>query len=216
MVVGGDLSALGIARSLWRSRVPVILVTTRFRPANWSRSCRSVIVDGLHGEPLIAGLLDLQRKIGGRPVLFLTDEMSVYTVSECRSELGRAYRFRLPTEKTVTCLSDKAAFQKLAENNGFPVPRSVVLEKPGDVGRLRELKFPVIVKPTDKRRVHSGQTDRIFKIETFDGAVALCSRIIPNAKEIIVQEWISGPDSDIYFCLFYCARVAIPINGNSP
>jgi D-aspartate ligase len=208
VVVGGDLSGLGIARSLWLDRVPVFVVTTKHRPAMWSRSCRSVVVDRLYGEPLVAGLLDLQRRIGERPILFLTDEMSVYTVSECRSELEDAYRFHLPTEEMVFSLSDKAAFQKLAEDNGFPVPRSVVLETARHVGRLGELKFPVIMKPTDKHFFHSGQTDRIHKVGTLDEAVTLCSRILPKAKKVIVQEWIPGPDGDIYFCLFYCGRDA--------
>jgi D-aspartate ligase len=64
----------------------------------------------------------------------------------------------------------------------------------------------VIVKPTDKRLIHSGQTDRIHKVWTLNEAAALCSRILPSARKLIVQEWIAGPDSNIYFCLFYRGR----------
>src|SRR5262249_28419685 len=109
-------------------------------------------------------------------------------------------------ERMILTLSDKAEFQKLAEDNGFPVPRSAVLETAQHLTRVRELQFPVIIKPTDKHLFHSGQTDRIHKAETLDEAIALCTQVLPNAKKVIVQEWIPGPDSNIYFCLFYCGR----------
>jgi len=195
-----------MARSLWAAGVPVLVITTAGRPATWSRSCRSIVIDRLDGEPLLSALLRAQRQIGGRPALFLADEMAVFTISEFRDELTQAYRFRLPPEPMVAALSDKAAFQKLAEESGYPVPRSVVLQTPADLDRLPRLEPPIIVKPIDKRLVHSGRVGRIFKTDTLDEARMLCSDLVSNANTMIAQEWIEGPDSDVYFCLFYRGR----------
>ena len=97
VVVGANLNGLGLVRSLRRGGMPLAIVdTTRRRPAMWARGCRKVIVERLHGRALVNGLLDLAHRTGERAVLFLTDEMTVHTVSEHRAELAPAYRFRIP------------------------------------------------------------------------------------------------------------------------
>jgi D-aspartate ligase len=127
VVVRGELNGLGVIRSLAREGVPTILVdTTRLRAGMWSRFCRVRLVKRLHGADFVRDLLDLQRELGGRPVLILTDEMAVTTVSEYRDLLAGAYRLQLPPANMVAALSDKARFQEFAELNDLPVPRAVV------------------------------------------------------------------------------------------
>src|SRR5712691_5034617 len=207
VVVGGGLGGLGVVRSLRRGHVPVVVVdASRSRPAMWSRWCRHVTVDRLYGRTLIDGLIALKRQIGEQAVLFLTDEMAVQTVSEWRHELEHAYRIRLPSESTVVDLSDKVRFQRLAEEIGLPVPRSLIVESTTELHLLGELSFPVVIKPANKDAFYLGRTKRIYKVHTLGEAVAICSRILPNAEKLIVQEWIAGPDSNIFFCLFYRGR----------
>jgi D-aspartate ligase len=206
VVVGGELSGLGVARSLWRENVKVYVVAARRGPANYSRSCRTILAGSLDGRPLVDALLGLARRIGDGAVLLLTDEMAVDAVSRYREELTRAYRFFLPSPDTVALLAEKQFFQDFAERNGFAVPRSVVVEKHEDLDRLGALQLPLIVKPTAKAVIHSGQAERIGKFETLDDAIAFCARMLPIAAKLIAQEWIPGPDSNIYFCLFYRGR----------
>jgi len=214
VVVGGGLGGLGVVRSLRRGHVPVVVVdASRSRPAMWSRWCRHVTVDRLYGRTLIDGLIALKRQIGEQAVLFLTDEMAVPTVSEWRRELEHAYRIRLPSESTVVDLSDKARFQRLAEEIGLPVPRSVIVEPTTDLRLLGELSFPVVIKPANKEAFYLGRTERIRKVNTLDEAIAVCTRALPNAGKVIVQEWIAGPDSNIYFCLFYRGKDGVIVSS---
>ena len=189
VVVGASLDGLGVVRSLQRGNVPVYVVdTSRQRPAMWSHGCQPVIVDKLHGRALIHSLLDLSRQIGERAVLFVTDKLAVHSISQFRDDLTDAFRFRLPSKEMVAALSDKAAFQIIAERNGFPVPRSVTLATVSDLDRLRELAFPVIVKPTGKRRGHDGITARPQRARTLSEAEAFCAQVLPEAGSLIVQE----------------------------
>src|SRR5947209_1831702 len=165
VVVRGELNGLGVVRSLARGGVPVVLVdTTRHHAGMWSRSCRVKRVERLHGLNFIHNLLDLQRELGGRPVLILTDEMAVNTVSEHRDLLAGAYRFQLPPAEMVSKLGDKARFQEFAERNNLPVPCSALLKHEIDIARLSGLRFPVIVKPADKRPVYMGETERLHVV----------------------------------------------------
>ena len=207
VVVRGELNGLGVVRSLAGGGVPTVVVDTTFRrAAMWSRYCRTTLVDRLQGRPFVDSLLALQSRLGDRPVLILTDEMAVNTVSECRDELASAYRFSLPSPDMVTILGNKARFQELAERHGLPVPRTAVLSREADLAKLRDLRFPVIVKPADKGPVYFGKTERLHVIADMGDADVKCRALLQTAGELVAQEWIEGPDSDIYFTLFHRGR----------
>jgi predicted ATP-grasp superfamily ATP-dependent carboligase len=92
----------------------------------------------------------------------------------------------------------------------LPVPRTIVLERESDIAKISDLGLPVIVKPADKRPVHLGLVERINCLDTFDDAAAACRRMLRAAGPLVVQEWIEGPDSSIYFALFHCGSAPAP------
>jgi predicted ATP-grasp superfamily ATP-dependent carboligase len=205
VVVRGEVNGLGVVRSLAKGRVPAIVADTTLRhAAMWSRWSKRHLVGQLSGKPFVEQLLQLQRKLGARPVLILTDEMSVHTVSEYRAELSPHYRVRLPSPAMVVTLCNKAAFQNFAQAHALPVPRAIVIEREADIADIPSLGLPVIVKPADKRPVHLGQVERINWLSTAEDAAAVCRRMLNAAGTLVVQEWIDGPDSSIYFALFHC------------
>ena len=204
VVVRGELNGLGVVRSLSRGGVRTVLVdTTRRHAGLWSRYSRVKLVERLHGINFIRDLLDLQRELGGRPVLILTDEMAVNSVSEHRDLLAPAYRFQLPPAEMVSKLGDKARFQEFAEGNNLPVPRSALLKHEIDIARLSGLRFPVIIKPADKRPVYMGETERLHVVTDVKQCETLCRKLLHTAGELVAQEWVDGPDSDIFFTLFH-------------
>jgi predicted ATP-grasp superfamily ATP-dependent carboligase len=207
VVVGAKLNGLGVVRSLACGGVPTIVVDTAYRrAAMWSRFSRPMIVDQLYGRELVDGLLALQRGLGHRPALLLTDEMAVHTVSNHREELKRAYQFQLPSRGTVKMLDNKARFHEHAERHGLPVPRSIVISRVSDLERLCDFRFPVIVKPADRGLVYLGRTQRLHVPADIEEARDLCCTLLQTVGEFVVQEWIEGPVSNIYFCLFYCGH----------
>jgi predicted ATP-grasp superfamily ATP-dependent carboligase len=204
VVVGAELNGLGVVRSLARGGVPTIVVDTTYgRAAMWSRYSRPVIVEQLYGRKLVDGLMALQRDLDHRPALLLADEMVVHTVSTHREELKRAYQFELPSPDLVKILDNKARFHEFAGQHGLPVPRSIVVSRASDLEELCDLRFPVIVKPADKRLVYLRQTQRLHIAADFGEARELCHSLLQTVGEFVVQEWIEGPVSNIFFCLYY-------------
>lgn len=209
VVVRGEVNGLGVLRSLARGAVPAIIADTTLRhAAMWSRFGRRHLLEQLSGRLFVDGLLRLQAQLAERPVLILTDEMAVDTVSEYRDELTLRFRFHLPDADMVATLCNKASFQAFAEAHDLPVPRSVIIEDEDDLGKIAGLDFPVIVKPADKRPVHLGQVERINWLSRHDDATTVCRRMLRAAGPLVAQEWIDGPDSCIYFALFYCGASA--------
>ena len=206
VVVGGELNGLGVVRSLARERIPIVAVDTlSSRAALWSRHARSCVVRTFAGQGFVADLVRLSQRFAERPVLMLTAEDAVHTVSENREELSKWFRFRLPADENVKFLSSKAGFHEFSLRHGFPVPHSVVLESQADLGLLSQLRYPCVLKPDDKRLVLSGHKERAIRVASLHEARERASAMLSAPGGIIVQEWIEGPESNIYFTLFYRA-----------
>jgi predicted ATP-grasp superfamily ATP-dependent carboligase len=206
VVLGGTgPGTLGVVRSLSRAGVPVILLNdSAFSPAMHSRYGRKVVISATRGKPLVEELLAVAETIGGPAVLFLNSDDAVLTVSRYRAELAKHFLFQLPSHACLNSLIHKTAFQKLAETLGFPVPRSQTIDHEADLSRLAELRFPCIVKPTRATPGYAkGKFARAYKVTSPEEAVNICRRILATVSDLVVQEWIGGPDSELYFCLQY-------------
>jgi predicted ATP-grasp superfamily ATP-dependent carboligase len=73
-----------------------------------------------------------------------------------------------------------------------------------EIASLAQLTFPAVIKPSVKTGDYlMGRFARGYRAATIGEAEALCRRILPVLPNLVVQEWIEGADSDIYFCLQY-------------
>lgn len=204
VIISGNLNSLGVARSLRHGGMPIFVIdATRIGAAMWSRYVKPVVCRQAYGLALVEALIKLQAMLGERPVLFATTELAVMTLSEHRSALQDIYRLRMPSAEICEAMLNKAQFHELAERFGFPVPRTIAVKLADDIGKLRDLAFPAIIKPTDRRAVHLGHVSRIVQVDSVDEAARVCKTMLEDGYEMVAQERIPGPDSSIYFTLFY-------------
>ncbi len=204
VIIGGELNGLGVCRSLAKGGVSAhVLDRKRFNAAMWSGYARPFKASALHGRALLDSMRALRASLTQRPVLIITDELALLTISEFRDELKELFLFHLPSHKTVMMLHNKAQFHEYATARGFTIPRGEVIRDQSDIRRIQSLRFPVFIKPADKRFFHSGDVPRLGIAADWKSAEIFCRRLLAVAREIIVQEQIDGPDAAIYFCLFY-------------
>ena len=207
IVAGLDLNGLGVVRSLGRMGVPVIAIDTDVGKATArTRFGRKLRVRSLSGTDFIDGLLGLREQFTTSPVLILTHEASVATVSRERQRLDKAYRFTMPSQDLVETLLSKVRFQELAERCGFPVPRAARVSDAASAELLRQLRYPCVVKPATKIENPKVKLSKAYKVSGYPEANSLWCTLRDHTNEVIVQEWIEGGDSDIYFCLQYRPR----------
>ncbi|MGF6995120.1 carboxylate--amine ligase [Paraburkholderia sp. GAS32] len=204
VVVGASLNGLGVARSLACARVPLVVVDTKItRSGMWCRYVRAHYIKSLIGKAFADDMIELGKKFKQPPVLILTEEEAVHAVSENREALANWFRFRLPADSTVKMLCSKAGFHDFALKHDFPVPRSVTIGRLSDLEYLSELRYPCVLKPDDKRNVLRGERERAVRVDSLSAARARAIAMLATPGGIIAQEWIEGPDSNIYFTLFY-------------
>jgi D-aspartate ligase len=204
IVVGIDLNGLGVIRSLGRAGVSVMALDTDLnKPAAATRFGHKKRIRALSGPELIADLLALRAQLDCNPVLLLTQESSVATVSAARDRLSGAYRFTMPGALLMEELLNKISFQQLAERHNYPIPRAIRLFDDASLENVRELRYPCIVKPTSKDPEYGRRFAKAYKVSTAEDVFRLWSAMREVVSDVIVQEWIEGADSDVYFCLQY-------------
>lgn len=201
VVVGSGLNALGVVRSLAVAKMPIWLVCSERDAAVHTRYAKKIFIEDTAGDSLIAALLGIARRFEEKPVLFLTEEKSVVTVSERREELLPFFRITLPDQELLTALMHKQGFQEIAFRHDSPVPTAVHLRSEADLPGLAKLRYPCVLKPAFKHYGYGARFQKAYVVMSEKEAVERFQEISPILPDLIVQEWIEGDDSDIYFCL---------------
>ena len=211
VIAGGEINGLGVARSLARAGIPMVILDEDLtRPTMRTRHGTKRRVASLEGETFLQELATLRGQFSADPILFLTQEKSVVTVSENLAAVARNYCISMPPAGTMRLLMNKTGFQTLAENLGCPVPRAVTLAREDDLGAARELFYPCIMKPTVKTAAYDQRFKKAYRITDYAAAESLFMEI-KDYSAMIVQEWIEGSDQAIYFCLQYWGREQQPL-----
>ena len=213
VVVGAGINGLGVIRSLAGAGVPVIVLDDdQSQPGMHSRHGKKLTYQG----NIVDALVELGRcqiADGMRPVLFLTQERVVSEVSTHRELLAPFFRFSLPASPVLDQLLHKDTFHSIAEKMGAPIPKTEHVTACSDLGCLDRLMPPLIVKPSFHDSVYEQAFRKAYKVESVRDAEVLVKDILQVMPDVVVQEWIDGNDSDIYFCLQYLRHSDGPVTS---
>jgi predicted ATP-grasp superfamily ATP-dependent carboligase len=207
LVIGGDYQGLGIARSLGRRGIPVVVLDDEVSIAPSSRYVqRSLRVPTLRSsEATMDALHEAARRFGlDGWVLFPTREETVAAVAQHRDELAQTFRVPTPPWETVRVAWDKRQTYRVAERLGIEVPRCWFPQSEADLSEI-EFDGPVIIKPAIKEHFFYETGAKAWRAD--DPAellqkFRLATAIIP-AEEVIVQELVpGGGEGQLAFCAF--------------
>lgn len=205
VVLGGGFNGLGVVRSLGAAGVRrVYLADTDLRRAEThSRYAQPLLMADLCGVLLIEELLRLgkTRFAGQQPVLILTQEQTVRTVAMAQEALRPLFRFLLPPGEVLETLMHKEGFDRVAAQTGLRVPRTVHVRDAAGIDAALALTYPLIVKPAVHDPAYQSRFRKAYRVGEEGEARDLLDRILEMLPDVVVQEWIPGEDSAIYFCL---------------
>jgi biotin carboxylase len=98
--------------------------------------------------------------------------------------------------RSVQLLSEKDLFRNFLVQNGFNAPKSIsVSESNVNADYIRELQFPVIVKPTDSSG--SKGVSRVERFEQIEQAIQYALSFSRN-KRVIIEEFIEGHGKQLH------------------
>lgn len=196
IVIGGDYQGLGIARSLGRRGIDVVVVDDETSIARHSRYVtESFRVRDLRSEDqTLDVLLRLARQ--GRYqgwVVFPTREETVAALSRNRTELLEHFRIPTPPWEVTKWAWDKRNTYRRAAELGIPTPRTWVVSSEDELDAI-DGDPPYAIKPAIKERFVYATKDKAWRADT---RAELARRFRDAAQligptEAVVQELIPG------------------------
>ncbi|MFP3913598.1 MAG: carboxylate--amine ligase [Actinomycetota bacterium] len=216
VLVGLDsMQGLQAARILHGRGVPVYaFAKDPTNDACRTNVCREIRFADTRSDDLIPALEALGRKLGKRAVLFPCEDQNVLVVSRFRDRLAEWYHIALPPHDVVEMLMDKTRFYRHAQEAGLPIPPTHFLRSRDELDAVAAaLRFPVILKPANSatRLWEKNCMVSAFKVSDLEELYDLYDRFHTFSEALIVQEWIAGPDSNLYSCNCYFDRTGRPV-----
>jgi len=208
-------SGMGIARNLRGLGVPVYgLSSEDDAPGMTSRFFEKIYkVPNGRDEPnaLCHRLLEICNEHDDAPVIFPTRDFDVLFLNEYRNELGGFYR--LPENDAVSRILDKLELANIAKKHDISVPVTVSCRTVDEIeNAAQNLRFPVVIKPRFAYQWRIGKAwelvgaRKAILAQSLDELMQEYHRIIAVNPEVLIQEYVSGKETDIVVCCCYIAR----------
>lgn len=138
------------------------------------------------------------RQIGICGVCSIASDLAVVTVNHVAHHLGLAGNSLEATARST----NKHLMRKAFEHGGDPSPKSILVDAGTGLSGLA-LRYPVIVKPTDR----SGSRG-IFKLETPDGLAGAVAASLAESLEhkALIEEYVEGQEYSVEYISYQGAH----------
>jgi len=203
-VISAGHGALGILRSLGRLDVPVYAVASDPHTSSfYSRYCRGKFVLNIDTTPKdksLQFLLDVSRKIGGRPILIPTDDGATTFVADHADALRSSFHFQDQLLGLVNELSSKKEMYFLAKKHGLPTPEAAFPQSRADVlNFLPTATFPIMLKAIYGSQLWDASGQKMFIVRSEGELLDKYDRLEdPANPNLMLQEYIPGGDDTIW------------------
>jgi predicted ATP-grasp superfamily ATP-dependent carboligase len=159
-------------------------------------------------EAVLEKLIEIGRNAERKSSLLITKEEPVRWISDARDKLDEYYEISLPDRSMVDLLLDKAAFDRQCVQEGWPTPRTWIIESRSQLqSALPAIPFPCILKPQVKSAFFGDRAPaKAFKLNDAGELLRTYEMVAQWAERFILQEWIHGGEDRIAFCLTYFDR----------
>lgn len=206
ILLGGDCSALGVARSLAPSGVKVWFLPGANPLARFSRNLKTI-----HGWPGAedAGALPFLEQLataGGYQgaVLLPAGDSEVRLVTMHHERLSRHFRLTTPPWEVTRFCADKQLTYALCAAQGLGHPHTQIVHDV-DAARAAALRFPVVLKPAMKEGVNALTRAKMWVAKDEGELLARLDEALKLAGEggLIVQELIPDDGANQFsYCAF--------------
>jgi predicted ATP-grasp superfamily ATP-dependent carboligase len=200
-----------IGKSLHQHGIKIV----GFFPSNrsfeyFSRIPTKKYVTPTSNEGKLELLIKAAKAFDKRPVLITNNDAYFPFLFQYLPELSQHFSFELPDKKKLNQLLEKDLFNEFAKKHNIQIPVSIDLsnKEPISQNYFKHLKFPLVIKPKYRSAEWNAQypSRKAFVTHSLEETVKVCSDILGVVDRLIVQEWIPGSDSNIYFCLTYITK----------
>jgi len=216
VVLGLGQNGMATCRALGRIGIPVIGMDTDLAQASAQTRYAAKVYckDFITGGPgLVEGLIEIGRGLKVKGVLFPSGDLNQAVVSEHRERLEEHFHIVLPPKDVVRMFLNKKLFYQFAMDHGFPIPQTFFPAGPEDVERIAgRLVYPCLIKPFQPNATWRQTFDtRLFVADSPDSLRALYDHLFRVHQDLIIQEYMPGPDSELWWGVTYLDDAGKPL-----
>ncbi|MFD1205161.1 MULTISPECIES: carboxylate--amine ligase [Sporosarcina] len=148
------------------------------------------------------------KEAGKKLLLVGTNDLYVRSIIENRDALQDHYVFNYIDEPLMNDLLVKKNFYRLCEEHGIDAPTthfySCLSEEPFE----EEMKFPVIIKPSNGVQYYKHPFEgmqKVYKVDTYEEIQQVIETIKRSGytDDLIIQDFIPGDDTYMWDSVFY-------------
>lgn len=212
VVLGMFETGLGVARSLGRKGIKVYGFDFKKDIAFHSKYVKAKICPNPLNEEkqFIQYITSFGKTEHQKPVLFITSDDFLISVSRNKNILEDYFQINLPDNKLIESIADKYEQYKLAKAIGIDLPQTFVLRKTEEINAIaNELSYPAIIKGLNVNswRKNISSSVKGFEVISKSEFIAKSHELLKKKTECLVQEMIQGPDKNHYkFCTYYSKK----------
>ncbi|MGB7593989.1 MAG: carboxylate--amine ligase [Erysipelotrichaceae bacterium] len=190
---------LSVARCLGKEGISVALVDYK-REGSYafdSKYCAEILIAPHYKkeeQAYLDFLVDYAKKQDAKPVLFPCADPYVEFIDRHFNELKEVYLFSQETEHLNVDAMDKAKLSEMAMKHGVKIPVSISIDEPDLLKKVKEIGYPVVLKPTDSSSFVSIFRIKMFKVETEADLIAKIDLTRKSKCNVFVQQIIPGFD----------------------
>ncbi|MGH7799961.1 MAG: hypothetical protein ACREOW_04935 [Thermodesulfobacteriota bacterium] len=214
IVIGCHVNGLGVIRSLGLKQLQIIAMFYNqlidFAHTSKYVHERVKIPHPRKEEKEFIGLL-IQNSSKWKDALIIeTNDDALIAISKNKDILENHYKILTPEWNILRKLIDKSETYRLAEECNVPHPKTFLPKTADDLHKIKnEIPYPCILKPVLGHVFFSEFNSKNLKVSNFSELLSKFEFCLKSGHEVMVQEIIPGPDSNIYQCAMY-----ISSNGN--
>ena len=212
IVLGMFETGLGVGRSLGRNGIKVFGLDFKKDIAFYSKYIEAKLCPHpLNNESqFIDFLISFAKNLSAKPVLFLTSDDFLISISRNRETLHKYFLINLPNRTIIESIIDKYQQYQLALTAGIEVPITYSLEKSEDVTMIKDkINYPAFIKAKEVTtwRCSINGTTKGFVVNNSNDFVERSKLIFEKGVHAVVQEIIEGPDTNHYkFCAYVSSK----------
>ena len=209
IVLGMFETGLGVARSLGRKGIKVYGFDFKKDITFYSKYVKAKICPHPLNEEkqFIQYLTSFGKTEYQKPVLFITSDDFLISVSRNKNALDKYFLINLPENKLIESIANKYEQYQLATAAGIELPQTFALRKTEEITTIADkLHYPAIIKGLNVNSWRKNISGSIkgFEVLSETEFTAKANELLLKKTKCLTQEVIQGPDTNHYkFCTYF-------------
>ena len=214
ILLGGEVNALSIARSLSAAGVDVYALNEPGSPLRYSRHCRWIkteprqLITDAWAEYLLGPASD---HLQGSVLLAASDD-AIELIARHRNALEEKFLLDDSNPQAQLCMLNKLQTYRAARSAGVPTPRFWSASSLQQVEAVRdELVYPLLIKPELSHVFFARFHKKYLVVNNYGELVNTLKQLADTNIEFLLMEYIEGADDQLCSYYTYLDADGIPL-----